>query len=112
MKDIVLYTLVPDGRYTWRIVDEDRIFVIDIHDYDIEAICEGIDNRNYIKKYSAEAFVESVWEELRDFFAPEINNCALCDNWDKFCAWCDYQIMEYFTTTLLNIYQLRLLNFE
>ena len=112
MKNIEVYALVPDGRYTWRIVDEVNIFVVDIHDYDIEAICESIHDRNHIEKYSAEEFIESAWKDLRDEFSPYITYSESCDNWDKFCAWCDYQIMEYFTTTLSNIYQQRLLDFE
>jgi hypothetical protein len=111
-QDIDFYAVVPDGKNTWRIVNEDNVFIVDIHDYDIEEICEGIHIRNYIEKYSAEEFIERVWEELRDGFSPHINNCSFFDNWDKFCAWCDDQIMDYFTTTLSNIYKQRLLDFE
>ena len=113
MKDIVIYGIVPDGKSTWRIVNEDRIFIVDIHDYDIEGICEGICIRDDIEKYSAEKFIGRVWEELRDFFSPEINSCELAsENWDKFRAWCDDQIMDYFTTELSNMYKQRLLDFE
>lgn len=111
-KDIELYALIPDGRDTWRIVNEDNIFIIDIHDYDIEGICEGIKNGSYIEKYSAEEFIERVWEELRDFFSPEINHCTYCEHWDKFCAWCDTQVIEYFTNELSIMYAGRLLDFE
>lgn len=111
-KDIEIYALIPDGRDTWRIVNEDRIFIIDIHDYDIEGICEGIRDRDCIEKYSAEEFIERVWEELRDNFSPQINHCTYCDNWDKFCAWCDSQVIEYFTNELSMMYNQRLLDFE
>ena len=84
MKDIVIYGIVPDGKSTWRIVNEDRIFIVDIHDYDIEGICEGICVRDDIEKYSAEEFIKRVWEELRDFFSPEINNCTYCENGTSF----------------------------
>lgn len=112
MKDIELYALIPDGRSTWRIVNEDNIFIIDINDYDIEGLCESICNKDYIEKYSAEEFIERVWEELRDFFSPEINHCTDCENWDKFCAWCDHQVIEYFTNELSIMYAGRLLDFE
>ena len=105
MKDIAIYGIVPDGKSTWRIVNEDRIFIVDIRDYDIEGICEGICIREDIKKCSVEKFIERAWEELRDFFSPEINSCELTsENWDKFCAWCNRQIVDYFTTELLNMY--------
>lgn len=111
-KDIELYALIPEGKYTWRIVNEDKIFIVDIHDYDIEGICEGLCVRSDIEKYSAEEFVERAWEELRDNFSPQINHCVFCENWDKFCDWCDTQVIEYFTTELINIFNSRLLNFE
>lgn len=111
-KDIDFYSLVPDGKDTWRVVNENNDFVVDIHDYDVETICESIHDRNHIEKYSAEEFIERVWEDLMDNFSPYLTNCVLCDNWEKFCAWYDYQVMEYFTTTLLNIYSQRLLDFE
>lgn len=111
-KDIELYALIPDGNNTWRIVNEDNIFIIDINDYDIEGVCEGICYRDYIEKYSAEKFIERAWEELRDDFSPQIDNCTFCENWDKFCAWCDNQIIEYFTTELTNMYKERLFDFE
>lgn len=111
-KDIELCALIPDGKTIWRIVNEDNIFIIDIYDYDIEGICEGIRNRDCIEKYSAEEFIERVWEELRDSFSPQINHCIYCEHWDRFCAWCDNQVIEYFTTELTNIYSSRLLDFE
>lgn len=112
MKDIKLFALIPDGKDTWRVVNEDNIFVIDIHDYDIEAICETIHNRNHIERYSAEEFLERAWEDFRDDFSPYITDSESCEHWDKFCAWCDSQIMDYFTTTLSGIYRQRLLDFE
>ena len=112
MKDIELFALIPDGKDTWRIMNEDNIFIIDICDYDIEEICEHIYNGNYIEKYSAKEFITSVWEFLRDQVIPELNGCGFCENWDKFCAWFDYQAMKYFTTTLSNMYKQRLLDFE
>jgi hypothetical protein len=111
-KDTELYALKPDGKNTWRIVNEDNIFIVDIHDYDIEEMCENIRNKDYIEKYSAEEFIERIWEDLRDEFSPQVSNCVFCDNWDRFCAWCDNQIMEYFITELSNIYKSRLLDFE
>ena len=111
-KDNELYALIPDGRNTWRIVNEDNIFIIDIHNYDIEGLCESICNGSYIEKYSAEEFIERVWEELRDFFSPEINHCTYCENWDKFGAWFDNQVIEYFTNELSMMYAGRLLDFE
>ena len=111
-KDIEQYTLIPDGRDTWRIVNEDNIFIVDINDYDIESICESIHNNDYIEKYSAEEFIERVWEELRDDFSPQVDCCTYCENWDRFCAWCDNQIIEYFTTELTNAYKERLFDFE
>ena len=111
-KDIELYALIPDGKDTWRIVNEDNIFIMDIHDYDIESICENICNDSYIERYSAEEFIEQVWDELRDNFSPQITNSVFCEHWDKFCAWCDNEIIEYLTTELLNMYKSRLLDFE
>ena len=111
-KNIELYALIPDGNDTWRIVNEDNIFIIDINDYDIEGICEGICYRDDIEKYNAEEFIERAWEELRDFFSPEINHCTNCENWDKFCAWFDNQVIEFFTNELSIMYAGRLLDFE
>ena len=106
------YGLVPDGRTTWRIVNEDKIFIIDINDYDVEGTCEGIRNRDDIEKYSAEEFIERAWEELRDFFSPYINYCEHSENWDKFCSWFDHLVIEYFTNELSIMYAGRLLDFE
>ena len=111
-QDIELYALVPDGKTTWRIINEDNIEIVKIYDTDIESICEGICVRSDIEKYSAEEFIERHWEELRDFFSPQINNCTFCENWDKFCSWCDRLVIEYFTTALTNIFNGRLLNLE
>lgn len=111
-KDIELYALIPDGNDTWRIVNEDNIFIMDIHDYDVESICENICNDSYMERYSAEEFIEHNWEEFIDNFSPQITNCTSCENWDKFCAWYDRLVVEYLTTKLMDIYNNRLLNFE
>lgn len=111
-KDIELYALIPDGKDTWRIVNEDNIFIADIHDYDIEEICDSIYECNDIQKYSAEEFIGRVWETLRDDYAPHIIDCMYSENWDKFCAWCDQLAVEYFATTLMDNYNSRLLDFE
>lgn len=111
-KDDKLYALVPDGKDTWRIVNEDNIFITDIHDYDIEDICDRIYECNNILQYSAEEFIERAWEKLRDEYTPEISNCMYCEKWDKFCAWFDQLVIEYFATTLMNDYNSRLLDFE
>ena len=112
MKDIELYALIPDGKYRWRIVNEDNIFIVDINDYDIEGICEGIRINNYIEKYSAEEFIERVWKELRDGFSPAINHCEWCGNWNKFCAWVDYISIEFLGDRTVALYKQRLLDFE
>lgn len=111
-KYVELCALKPDGPTTWCIVNEDNIEITKICDIDIEKICEDICNRSDIEKYSAEEFIERAWEELRDDFSPQISNCEWCENWDKFCSWCDCFIIESFVAELANIFNSRLLDFE
>jgi hypothetical protein len=112
-KDIELYGLVPDGKNAWCIINEDNVEIVKIYDTDIKDICETIDKYSDIEKYSAEEFIERAWEELRDNFSPHINNCELTsDNWDKFCAWCDYLIVKYLAQEIVGIYKQRLRDFE
>lgn len=112
-QNIEVYEIVPDGKTAWFIINEDGVEITKIYDTDIKDICEGIDKYSDIQKYSAEEFIERVWEELRDFFSPHINSCELTsDNWDKFCAWCDYLTIKYLATELMGFYKQRLRDFE
>lgn len=111
-RDDELYALVPDGKATWCIVNEDNIEIIKISDTDIKNICENICNKDFIESYSIEGFIERVWEELRDNEFPDIVDYMYTENWDKFSAWFDYTCVEYLTQETIAIFKQKLLNFE
>ena len=111
-KDIEFYGLVPDGENAWCVVDENEDDKSIISNADIEKVCEHICNKDCIKEYGAEGFVERVWEEFRDNYCPGIEDYIYTENWDKFIAWFDYICVDYLTKEIVGFYKQRLLDFE
>ena len=109
--DTELDEIVPDGENTWNIVDSNGGIVDIIKKDDIINYCKRELEDNDTEQLSPDLIIDGVWWYVHDDYNLEgVDN--YCQYWDKFTAWFDYVVVEYFTQEIVAIYKQRLLDFE
>lgn len=110
-KDIEWHEITPDGEDTWHIVDGDGKVINTITKNDIINYCKRELEDNRTECLSPDLMIDSVWWYIEDDYKLEVVD-NYCQHWDKFTAWFDYVVVEYFTQEIIALYKQRLRDFE
>lgn len=110
-EDDELDEIVPDGGGAWHIVNSDGVLVDIIKKDDIIRYCERELKDNEAESLSPDTMIHYVWHEVEDDFNLDPVD-HYCQYWDKFTAWFDYVVVEYFAQEIVSSYKQRLLDFE
>ena len=105
------YVIIEKGQNEWAIVNENKTVIDTITKDTITNRCERKLGNNHIEYMSADGLIDDVWWEIQDEYDLEFVNDRY-QEWEKFCAWFDYVVVEYLAQELVALYKQRLLYFE
>ena len=105
------YIIIEKGQNEWLIVDKDKTIIDTITKDIIINHCERKLGNNHIEYANADSFIDDIWWEIQDEYDLEFVDDRY-QEWEKFCAWFDYVVVEYLAQELVALYKQRLLYFE
>ena len=108
------YVIIEKGKNEWAIVDKNKTVIDTITKDIIINRCErnlGNDNADRADYMNANGLIDDVWCAIQDEYDLEFVDDRY-QEWEKFCAWFDYIVVEYFANKIIAFYKQRLLDFE